>query len=248
MRIDPRTKLVLIACVTTLAVIYDTPGRLLLLLAVTALLLLMFGIGPSVAWGYLRPCIPLFLTLFIIQAVFSTGPGGRGQVLLAVGRVVLLTGGGLAAGAGVLLRLCVVIAAAVLLTTAGSRDFVLGLAQWRVPYEIAFMVSIAIRFLPVFREELIDTVTAVQLRGVDLKKVPWGEKFGLYRSLLFPAVYGALLKARQLSEAMEARGFRAYPQRTYLRQLRLNFADRALMLSFLAATLVLIWLQFRRGV
>jgi energy-coupling factor transport system permease protein len=245
MRIDPRTKLVLIACLTTLAVIYDTPGQLLLLLGVTALLLLMFGVGPGVAWGYLRPCLPLFLTLFIIQAIFWTGPGGRGQALLAVGRVAVITGGGLEAGAGVVLRLCVVIVVAILLTTASSRDFILGLVQWGVPYEIAFMVSIAIRFLPVFREELINTVTAIQLRGIDLKKVPWGQKMGLYRSLLFPAAYGALLKARQLSESMEARGFRSYPQRTYLRRLRLNAADWVLMLSFLAATLVLVWLQIR---
>jgi len=63
--------------------------------------------------------------------------------------------------------------------------------------------------------------------------------------LFFPVVYGALIKAQQLSEAMEARGFRAYPQRTYLRRLKLNPADYVLMLSFVAATLVLVWVQIR---
>jgi len=32
-------------------------------------------------------------------------------------------------------------------------------------------------------------VTAVQLRGVELKKVPWGQKIDLFRRLFFPVVY-----------------------------------------------------------
>jgi energy-coupling factor transport system permease protein len=241
MQLDPRTKLVMIVCITTLAVIYSTPGRLLLLLAGTLLLLVMFRVDTGTVWGYLRPCLFLFVVLFLVQALFVRG----GTVLLAVGQVPLITGDGLASGAGVVLRLGVVIAAAVLLTTASSRDFVLGLVQLKIPYEIAFMVSIAMRFLPVFREELVNVVTAIQLRGVDLKQVPWGQKIGIYRRLLFPVVYGALLKAQQLSEVMEARGFRAYPRRTWLRRLQLNLADYALMLSFVAATSALIWAQLR---
>jgi len=37
--------------------------------------------------------------------------------------------------------------------------------------------------------------------------VPWGQKIDLFRRLFFPVVYGAIVKAQQLSVAMEARGF-----------------------------------------
>jgi energy-coupling factor transport system permease protein len=126
-----------------------------------------------------------------------------------------------------------------LLTTFSSRDFVLGLVQWRVPYELAFMVSIALRFLPIFKDELINVVTAVQLRGVELNKIPWGQKLAMYRRLALPIVYGAMIKAQQLAIAMEARGFRAYPQRTYLRRLEFYWADYVVMLVFLTGTIIL---------
>lgn len=239
MKLDPRTKLVMVICVTTLALIYNTPGPLVLLFAGTILLLVIMRVDFSDSLGILKQFLPLLLILFLVQCIFSPG----GEVLLAVGPVRLLTGKGLALGASVVLRIGVVVAAAVLLATAGSRNFILGLVQWKVPYEIAFMVSVAIRFLPIFRDELINVVTAIQLRGVELRKVPWGQKIKLYGSVLFPVVYGALLKAQHLAVAMEARGFRAYPRRTYLRRLCLAPADYVVMLGFSAATLMLIWLH-----
>lgn len=236
MKLDPRTKMVMALCLSSLALIYNTPKQLLPVFAATILLLLLFRFDPSSVWGYLKPFLSLILILFVIQVIFSPG----GTVLLAAGPVPLITSQGLMAGASVALRIMVVTAAAMLLTTFSSRDFILGLVQWRIPYELAFMVTIALRFLPVFRDELINVVTAVQLRGVELKKVPWGKKLAMYRRLFFPVIFGAMLKAQQLAVSMEARGFRAYPRRTYLRRLDLHWADYVLMSLFLAVTLTLI--------
>jgi energy-coupling factor transport system permease protein len=46
------------------------------------------------------------------------------------------------------------------------------LCSGRIPYEIAFMVSVAIRFLPLLTDEIKNVVTAVQLRGIELDKIP----------------------------------------------------------------------------
>ena len=115
--------------------------------------------------------------------------------------------------------LLIVIAAAVVMTTANSRDIIQGLIQWKVPYELAFMVTIAIRFLPLLQEEATDTLTALQLRGVNLKKIPILKRLRTYSYLLMPLLTSVLIKARDLSVAMEMRAFRAYPQRTSLREL-----------------------------
>ncbi len=239
MKLDPRTIMVMVVCITSLALIYNTPGPLLLILAGTIVLLFIFRIDCGAVRGYLRPYLSLLLILLLVQIVFTRG----GEVLMAAGSLPLVTSRGLLVGTSVVLRIVVVIAAALLLTRAGSRDFILGLAQWKVPYEVAFMVAVAARFLPVFRDELVNVVTAIQLRGVELKKAPWGQKIELCRRLFFPVVYGAVLKAQQLALAMEARGFRAYPRRTYLRRLYLSFADYVVMIFFPAATLALIWLH-----
>jgi energy-coupling factor transport system permease protein len=227
--------MVIAICLSGLALLYNTTGQLFLLLAATTSLLLIFRFNPGVVWEYLKPFMTLMLILFVLQLIFSPG----GKVLLAVGPVTLITSNGLTAGASVVLRIMVVTAAAMLFTTFNSRDFILGLVQWKVPYELAFMVSVALRFLPVFRDEMINVVTAVQLRGIELKKVPWGKKMAMYRHLFFPVVYGAMLKAQQLAVAMEDRGFRAYPRRTYLRRLNFHRADYVVMLLSLAATLTL---------
>ncbi|MEN6325459.1 MAG: energy-coupling factor transporter transmembrane component T [Syntrophomonas sp.] len=236
MMLDPRTKMVMVICLSSLALIFNTPGQLFLVFAVTVALLAIFGFNASAIGGYLKPFLSLMLFLFAVQSIFSPG----GQVLLTVGPVPLITVEGLVLGASTVLRIVVVTAAAMLFTTFSSRDFVLGLVQWKIPYELAFMVSIALRFLPVFRDELINVVTAVQLRGVELQKVPWGQKFTMYRRLIFPVVYRAMLKAEQLAIAMEARGFRAYPRRTYLRRLNFHWADYVVMLAFSAVTIILI--------
>lgn len=232
MKLDPRSKMIMVICLSGLALMYDRPAQLLLLLAVTLVLLGIFQFNIRMMGGYLRPFLSLLLILFLIQTIFTPG----GKVWLAIGSLSLISSAGLIAGATVVLRIVVVAAAAMLFTTFRSRDFILGLVQWKVPYEIAFMVSIALRFLPLFRDELLNVVTAIQLRGVELKKIPWGQKISMYRALIFPVVYRTMLKAQQLAIVMETRGFRAYPQRTYLRRLEFNGYDYLIMFISLVLT------------
>jgi energy-coupling factor transport system permease protein len=109
-----------------------------------------------------------------------------GQTLLAVGSVKLVTAGGLLKGAEFLLRMLIIITSAGILTTSNHREIIQGLVQWKLPYEIAFMASMGIRFLPVFAEEFRDAMIAVQLRGVDIKKLPLRQKLEVTASLFQP--------------------------------------------------------------
>lgn len=240
MKLDPRTKIVIVICISTLAVIYNTPGKLLALLVAVLLTGKVLRLKLNFSWGFFWKLAPLFLFLLIIQSIFVRG----GEVLLFVGSFPLVTSAGLSQGLSVVLRMIVIISSALFLATSTSREIVLGLVQWKVPYEIAFMFSMALYFLPGFREEFINLVTAVQLRGVAFKRVPWRQKIALCRQLLFPVVYGAVLKAKQMAVAMEARGFRAYPQRTYLSRLQFSGRDYALMVVFPVGTCLLIIGQF----
>jgi len=226
----------MVVCISTLAIVYNTPLQLLWLLSGTVILLKVLQVEFNYLYRYIWKLLPLFLLLLVVQSVFSRG----GEVLLMVGTIPLVTDYGLLQGLNVIIRMFVIIASAVLLVSTSSRDIVLGLVQWKVPYEIAFMFSIALHFLPGFREEMINVVTAIQLRGIELKKIPWGKRIALYTSLIYPVVYGAVLKAQQFSVAMETRGFRVFPQRTYLRRLRFCLLDYALLLIFPVMTVLLI--------
>jgi energy-coupling factor transport system permease protein len=243
MMLDPRTKMIMVLCLSSLALIYSDPAQLFLLLLLTLGCLAVFRFHLLAVWGYLKAFLSLMLFLFMLQSVFSPG----GKVFLQIGSLPLLSSAGVAAGASVVLRMLVVTASALLLTTFRSRDFVLGLVQWKVPYELAFMVAITLRFLPIFRDELLNVLTAVQLRGVELKKVAWGQKLVLYRELFVPIVYRSMLKAEQMAVAMEARGFRAYPTRTSLRQLNFHGIDFIIMILFLGMTGILIGLHIYAG-
>ena len=82
-------------------------------------------------------------------------------------------------------------------------------------------------------------------RGVDLDKVPLGRKIRIYSYILMPAVAGALIQARRVAVAMEARAFRARPRRTWLEWPRLHRRDWLLMAAAVAATAAVLALYWR---
>ena len=90
-----------------------------------------------------------------------------------------------------------------------SRRVIAGLTQIGVPYMFAFMMMTALRFIPEFGAVFADALVSIQLRGVELKKVPLGRKLRLYGYLLLPVTADAVVKSQDLAIAMEARGFGA---------------------------------------
>ena len=60
------------------------------------------------------------------------------------------------------------------------------------------------------RDEIRDSLTAIQLRGVDIKNIPIKERINLYSYIFTPILVETILKAERLSTAIEMRGFRAY--------------------------------------
>ena len=124
-----------------------------------------------------------------------------------------------------ILRLMIIIVSSVILTTSTSREIIQALIQMGLPYEIAFMVSISIRFLPLFKDEMRDMVVALQLRGIDLKKIKLKEKLLTYKYLLLPITANSILRARELATAMEMKAFRAYPKRSSYKILKMNKID-----------------------
>ncbi len=223
--LDPRTKLYLVLCLSTLCVAVGDLRLLLAILLAAALALKAAGGSITAMAGKLKQFVLLFLIIVVVQSIFTRG----GAAVLRLGQVNIITDMGLVRGTQTLLRFLIVLISAALVTTSNPRDIIQGMIQLKIPPEIAFMVTMAIRFLPLLRDEAVDILTAIQLRGVNLKKIPLLRRLKMYTYLLAPLITSVLLKAGDLSLAMEMRAFRAYPRRTSLRTLVLQRADYAVM-------------------
>jgi energy-coupling factor transport system permease protein len=238
--LDPRTKIVMIICLSTLAVFLNEPWPLLLLFILTLVILLLMRINFFRIIMRFKKLLPLLLLMLIIQSVFTAG----GDALLSFQGVNILTSNGFNSSLCILFRLLTFFSSAMIIMTSNTRDYVLALVQLKIPYEIAFMVLVALRFLPVFIEEIKDTLVAMQLRGIDLQRIPWRHKIKFYTHLFAPLLSSVMLKAHQLAIAMEARAFRVYRRRTYLRLLHYSAKDYVAMVFFITATIAVLAQDF----
>lgn len=238
---DARTLIVLVLLLTSLAIAINSLLGLSILLAVSLAVLLVARIPLP---GLLRR-MQRYRWLFFILAVVQSVTNPSGQVYLAWRGCTLLSVGGLLSALLVLVRITIIMAAALLLTRKDYQQLVTGLVQMKVPYELAYMVLLGIRFIPVLMDEFRNSLTAIQLRGVDLHRIPLGEKIKVYYYILMPTVAGALIRARRIATAMEARAFRARKARTWLEWPVFTGLDWLIVFAALAGGAGLLWIAYR---
>ena len=229
-KLNPRSLLIIVLCLSTIVLVAQNIYYVLGIGAVSIAVALLFGVSFIRLVKRFRRIIYLPLTISLVQSVFTPDS----HVLLSVFSVNLVTEKGVLLGVKTFVRMLVILTSASIMTTTNYRETIQGLVQWKVPYVLAFMTSVALRFLPIFSEEIKDSLTALQLRGINLKKIPFGKKLKVYVYLLTPVVMSVLKRAQNLSMAMEARAFGAYPSRVSYLVLRLKTKDYfALLLSVL---------------
>ena len=241
MKIDPRTRLLIVASLTTLAVIFNTVISQVLLLSATVILCLLFGKAGIKLFARAKWLPGVFVFVAVLQSVFN--PDDR--ILLAVNDITLFSAGGIELGVCFLCRMMVIIFSAGIIAAAGSRIMIQGLVALKLPYELAFMTTIAISFLPMLAADMKDSLTALQLRGVELKKLPLSSRLNVYSYLLIPVLEGIVIKAKELSCAMEMRAFRAYGKRTSYIILSLSAKDYVIMVMTLVCFALSLFLYFR---
>ena len=233
---DPRARLALVFALSSLGVFINDPWWLAGIFLLT--LFTAWGFGGN--WYVLKKTLPWVLSLLILFAFLQSLTRCGEPVFLALGRLTLLTGRGISEAVQFALRVLIIVVSASVLARETSRRIVQALVQMRIPYELAFMTSVGVRFLKVLRDEMGNSLVAMQLRGVELKKIPLVKRLPIYTYLLLPVLSGAIFKARQLSLSVELRGFKLHYQRSSYFRLSLMPHDWLVIIaSFLAAVLVL---------
>jgi energy-coupling factor transport system permease protein len=111
-------------------------------------------------------------------------------------------------GLGKGLKLAELLSASILfLSTTTIEEFTTSLVSLRVPYQMAFAMSLAFRLVPLFIDSAFTVLQAQRLRGYEFNRGNVFERMRRYVPALIPVFMGALRRANNMAMALEARGF-----------------------------------------
>ncbi|MCR4687627.1 MAG: energy-coupling factor transporter transmembrane protein EcfT [Lachnospiraceae bacterium] len=110
--------------------------------------------------------------------------------------------------------------------TDGLESLMHPLKWVKIPVaEIAMMMSIALRFIPVLTEETDKIMRAQKARGADFDNKNLFKRIKSYVPILVPLFISAFRRANDLATAMEARAYRGGDGRTKMKPLKYKAGD-----------------------
>ncbi|MDE6208397.1 MAG: energy-coupling factor transporter transmembrane protein EcfT [Lachnospiraceae bacterium] len=191
----------------------------------------------------LKTIVILLLFSVIFSVIFTDG-----TVLLDL-KLFNITAQGLVKGIKLMARLSLMIMGMSILTyTTTPTDIADGLEKAfsplkkiKVPvHDIAMMVSIAFRFIPILIEETDKIMKAQMARGADFENGGIIKKAKSMMPLIIPLVISSIKRAMDLAMAMEARCYRGGEGRTKMKPLIYKHKDIAGYLCLFALLAVVI--------
>ena len=199
-RMNPVTKIFLAIVICVAAFLSDNLYYLVGLLAVDLLIGIIAGVAGK-TWTIFKGLLKIAVFLFVLQILLIR----RGTPVLWI-----ITDEGLLTAAKVVLRLTVVcMPLALVLAVTRINDLTNALVQvLHVPYQYAFTLSTAIRFVPQFLEEMAGIMEAQTARGVAFDKARGLKKLGMMLPLCAPLLISSVRRTDQTAAAAEIRGFR----------------------------------------
>lgn len=245
-RLDPRVKLFsTILYIVALFLVNNIWGWIL----VTAFLVVMIALS-KVPFTMMLKGVRAIWVLIVITAVcnlFFT----QGEDMVFRWKAVIITGAGIHNTIYYSLRLVLLVVGTSVMTlttspnklTDGMEKGLHFLTKIRVPiHEIAMMMSIALRFIPILSEEADKIKKAQMARGADFEEGGLLKRAKSLIPILVPLFVSAFRRANDLSLAMEARCYHGGEGRTKMKPLRYRGRDYfayVIVFGFLAAVVVI---------
>lgn len=245
--LDPRNKLLMSFYYIGIIFLANNWPTYLCLFLFTLLAVYLSSIKMGFFIRGVRPLIWLILFTVLLQVFFTRG----GKVFWSWGPIVL-SQYGLVNGAYIFMRFVLIIFMSTLLTLttpplslADAIEAILKpLRVVRFPvYEVALMLSIALRFVPTLMDETEKIMNAQRARGVDFGEGNLFQQMRAVVPLLIPLFVSSFNRAEDLAIAMEARGYQGGEGRSKYRILTWHYRDTFVVLAFIALTGILIWLR-----
>lgn len=228
-KLDPRVKLIATICfIVSLFVVKDWVGY-----AAAAIFLAIMIKLSNVPFKYMvkgMKAIVFILLLTVVFNLFLT----PGEVIFSVWKIKITKEGvQLAVMMAVRLAFLIVGSSVMTLTTTpnsltdGMEKLMNPLKIFKVPvHEVAMMMSIALRFIPILIEETDKIMKAQIARGADFESGNLLKKAKAMVPLLVPLFISAFRRANDLAMAMEARCYQGGEHRTKMKPLHYAGRDR----------------------
>ena len=225
-RLNPVTKLALAAGIILATFLGDTYPLLIALLALTFAL----GAYARAAGGLLslsKLMVPLSLIMLVLQTAF-----------IRTGNPVALwiTTDGLVTGTKAALRLLgVALPLILMLTVTKLNDLANAVVEvLHVPYRYAFTFTTALRFVPVFSQEMNAIMEAQTARGVEYDTKNPLKKIKLMLPLCVPLLVSSVGKTDATALAAEQRGFYLRTRESSYKRYPMAAADYAVLAASVA--------------
>ena len=242
-RLDPRVKLVGTICyIISLFLINNPWGYVVAALFLAAMIKLS-----NVPFKFMVKGMKAIMFLLMLTVVFNMflTPG---EALISVWKLTITKEGlKLAIMMAVRLTFLIIGSSVMTLTTTpnnltdGMENLMNPLRKFKVPvHEIAMMMSIALRFIPILIEETDKIMKAQMARGADFENGNLIQKAKAMVPLLVPLFVSAFRRAEDLAMAMEARCYNGGEGRTKMKPLKYQSSDYkayAIVVVFLVAVI-----------
>lgn len=242
-KLDPRVKLfAVVIYVISLFTFQGIWGFLLVTLALAAMIKLS-----KVPFHFMVKGLKAIVIILIITAMFNLflTPG---KTLVTIWKIKI-TKEGLKSAVFMAIRLIYLILGTSTLTltttpnqlTDGMEKAFRPLNRIHVPvHEVAMMMSIALRFIPILVEETDKIMKAQIARGADFESGNLIKKAKAMVPLLVPLFISAFRRANDLALAMEARCYNGGAGRTKMKPLKYQKADYVSYLVILGYMIIVI--------
>jgi energy-coupling factor transport system permease protein len=227
-RLDPRVKLVYILWVFAMIMVFSHP-----LYQSVTLLTLLAGVvlGRLSLWSVIKAGrfgVYVGLASWLLWIIFVRGEGNL--LFHALGLPV--TDLGALVGLSVALRIVSVLFAFLIVAmTTPTRDIITGLYGLRVSVVFSMVIGIILRLIPQLQAEHAIIVEAQKSRAAEFDRGGLLGRTRKHSAYVIPLALRALKIASDLSVAMESRAFDPYARRSFVRQLRLRPADKAILIG-----------------
>jgi energy-coupling factor transport system permease protein len=259
-RMDFRPKLVMVAVISTVAFVWESPIALAGLLIFIVAISLLAGVKGNYIKTIFTMMIPFYILLLITHGFWNTD-----QVKSLTDQETLtplfifpeswwLIGGGsmsvegLVYGIAVILKtLTLVLVLPVAIFTTEVNNMIVGMVRAKIPYKLVFIFSSTIRFFPLLFEEIQTIIEAQRLRGLAMEKMGPIKRVRVYGKVAIPLILGAMVKSQALEVVLQSKAFTGSGQRTYLHESILSPLDWSVIVLFVTLFILAAVLYFATG-
>jgi len=228
-KLDPRTKFLSVIIFVTMLMMASTRQHYVMLTLYTVLMIFLTRIPILIFLKGIRPLLRIIMFTALLQALFS----GGGIIYWQWGPFTLSEFG--LRGAGVILirfSLIMIMTSVIGLSTK-PLDLTAGIEKILFPFkligfsiqDLAFMVSIALRFIPTLFDEVGRLKKSQESRGMQFDEGHFLERMRKFLPLFIPVFMGSFYRAQELANALDARGYVGSSKRTTFRTLECSLKD-----------------------